>query len=283
MNKKAKRKKHKKNQYPPLTFVDHCIYFICIILSVLAGMLLNDHFEDIRQAIAFSAPHTVAFVSSASSILSIPFLLFLLISLILPVAGGWDSKKPVFGSKKYKYGEYPFADDCFPLFSRNKKRVKKTPRKKKVILIIVAMWCVTALILASLVPFSLAARRALYDDNRVEKINLFNKVTATYTPDDFSRLTVRANFVVGFRGSGYWQYELKIKMKDGKTFAFCNRDFNRRAPGAKDLCLDKMLEIKELFDSDAIVIEGAGHIDRVSSDLDFNEQQYEKLKELFTS
>ena len=85
-----------------------------------------------------------------------------------------------------------------------------------------------------------------------------------------------------YRIADYWTYEFIIEMKDGKTFSFSNRDFDRRISGAKDNCLDKMLEIKSLFNPDLITVKGAKNISEVSEFLGFDEQQAAKLRQLFT-
>ena len=72
-----------------------------------------------------------------------------------------------------------------------------------------------------------------------------------------------------------------IEMKDGKKFSFSNRDFDWRVTGAKDHCLNKMLEVKSLFKPDSITVKGAKNIDEVSDFLGFDEQQRAKLQQLF--
>ena len=121
----------------------------------------------------------------------------------------------------------------------------------------------------------------MYQDNRVEKINLINNVSDTYTTNDFSELTIQAKYVSGYKTANYWKYEIIIEMKDGKTFLFSNRDFDWRVSGAKDNCLDKMLEVKNLFNPNSITIKGANTIGEVSDFLGFDEQQEAKLKLLF--
>ena len=102
---------------PPLTFLDKSIYFLCIVFSFLGALLLAFCFDDIQNMIAFNKPGTVAYRSNASFLFALPFIIFLEISALALFISGWESKKPIFGSKKYKYGEYPFREDCFPLFS----------------------------------------------------------------------------------------------------------------------------------------------------------------------
>ena len=232
--------------------------------------------------IAFNKLGTVAYRSNASFLFALPFMMFLEISALVLFISGWESKKPIFGSKKYKYGEYPFKEDCFPLFSPQKRNQRKTPSQKNLVRQMTILWCSVLVVFSCLVPFSLFGRSAMYQDNRVEKINLINNVSATYTTNDFSELTIQANYFSGHRIADHWKYEIIIEMKDGKTFSFSNGDFDWRVSGSKDNCLDKMLEIKKLFPPNAITIKGAKNISDVSDFFGFNEQQETKLKLLFS-
>lgn len=281
MGKKTKRKDNKRHLRPPLTFLDKSIYFLCIIFSFLGALLLAFCFDDIQNMIAFSKAETIAYRSNASFLFAVPFMLFLEISALVVFISCWESKKPIFGSKKYKYGEYPFREDCIPLFHKKKYNPKKTPSQKEFMHQMTALWCVGLLLFACLIPFSLFGRNALYQDNRIEKINMANLTGDTYTTDDFAYLTIKTQYVSGYRTADYWKYEITIEMKDGKDFSFSNRDFDWRVSGAKDICLDKMLEIKSLFDDEAITIKGSKNTDEVADYLGFNESQQTKLNELF--
>lgn len=281
MGKKPKQKDNKRHLRPPLTFLDKSIYFLCIIFSFFCALLLAFCFDDIQNMIAFSKAETIAYRSNASFLFVVPFIMFLEVSALVVFIVGWESKKPIFGSTKYKYGEYPFREDCIPLFRQKKYDLKKKPSQKKFVRQMIALWCVGLFLFACLVPFSLFGRNALYQDNRIEKINMVNLTGDTYTTDDFAYLTIKTQYVSGYRTADYWKYEITIEMKDGKDFSFSNRDFDWRVSGAKDICLDKMLEIKSLFDSEAITIKGAKNTDDVADFLGFNESQQAKLNELF--
>lgn len=282
MSKKTKRKDNKWHLRPPLTFLDKSIYFLGIIFSFLCTLLLAICFDDIRTMIAFNQPETVAYRSNANSLFSLPFTMFLEISALVVFIVGWESKKPIFGSKKYNYGEYPFREDCFPLFSTKNRNRHKTPSQKKFVRQMIILWCSVLVVFSCLLPFSFFGRDAMYLDNHMEKINIINNVSNTYTANDFSKLTIQTEHVSGYRIADYWTYEFIIEMKDGKTFSFSNRDFDRRISGAKDNCLDKMLEIKSLFNPDLITVKGAKNIREVSEFLGFDEQQEAKLRQLFT-
>ena len=281
MGKNSKQKYNKRQLCPPLTFLDKCIYFLCIIISSASMLLLVYCFGEINNAIAFGKANTIAYSSNASLLFALPFVLFLELSTFVLFIIGLELKKPIFGSKKYRYGEYPFRKDCIPLFHRKKYNTEKTPSKKKLVRKIALWWCAGLFLCACLIPFSLFGRTALYQDNHVERINVVNLTSDTYTTDDFAHLTVKAQYGRGYRGAGYWKYEITIEMKDGRDFSFSNRDFDWRQSSANDICLDKMLEIKSLFDSEAITICGADNTDEVADYLAFNESQRNKLNELF--
>ena len=281
MSKKSKHKNKKRRLRPPLTFLDKSIYIFCFLLLIL-GMILSPYcFDDVQNLIAFNKPNTIAYRSNANFLLIIPFVLYIGMSTLIVLIMGWQSKKPIFGSKKYKYGEFPFREDCFPLFHRKKYNVRKNPSQKKFVRQMTMLWCIGLFVCACLIPFSLFGRNALYKDNRIEKINMVNLTGDTYTTDDFAHLTIKTQFVFGYRTANYWKYEITIEMKDGKDFSFSNRDFDWRTSGIKDICLDKMLEIKHLFGADSITIKGAKNVNKVADDVGLNESQRAKLNELF--
>lgn len=277
MSKKGKLKRHLR---PPLTFLDKSIYFSCIVISFLLSLLLTFCFDDILNLIAFSNNNAIAYRSNASMLFALPFLLYLEISVAITIIVAWEEKKPIFGSKSIKYGEYPFDEDCIPLFSK-KKRKQITPAKKLFRRKIIITWCLVLLVFASLIPLSLFGRDVMYKNNSIEKINLVNATVEAYSTDDFSTLTIRTKYVSG-KGANYWKYEISIKMIDEKEFTFSNRDFDWRVSDSKDICLDKMLEIKALFSTNQITIEGANDITRVADFLGLNEQQLTKLNTLFS-
>ena len=282
MGKKTKRKNNTRLLRPPLTFLDKSIYFLCIILSFLVTLLSVYCFGDIQDMIAFSKAEAIAYRSHASSLFVVPFIMFFEISAITVFVCGLESKKPIFGSKKYNYGEYPFREDCIPLFHQRKYYTKKMLSKKKFAHQMTVLWCVGLFLCACLIPFSLFGRNVLCQDNRIENINVLNLISDTYTTDDFAHLTVKAQYVSGYRSADYWKYEITIKMNNGKNFSFSNRDFDLHVSGVKDICLDKMLEIKSLFDAEEITIKGAKNTNEVADYLGFNESQHAKLNELFT-
>lgn len=71
-------------------------------------------------------------------------------------------------------------------------------------------------------------------------------------------------------------------MYDGKDFLFTNRDFDYRLDETKDISLDKMLEIKNLFNANAITVKGTDLLDEIAVQLSLNKEQKNKLNELLS-
>ncbi len=283
MSKKSKRKDKKKHLCPPLTLLDKSSYLLCFIISCLGAFLFIICFDYIRSVIAFSRADTVAYRSTASSLFSLTFVLYLEISALVFFICAWESKKPIFGSKKYKYGEYPYKEDCVPFFHRKKYNINKKPSQKRFARQMVALWCSILVFAAGLIPFGLFGRNALYEDNHIEKINLINLTSDTYTTEDFAHLTIRAykNRTGRYHITGFWTYAITIETKGGEEFSFSRGDFNSYASGSQNISLDKMLEIKSLFDSDSITITGAENTPKVVERFDLDETQQAKLDRLF--
>ena len=191
MGKKTKRRDNKRHLRPPLTFLDKSIYFLCIVFSFVGALLLVYCFDDICNMIAFSKAETVAYSSDASYLFVVPFILFLEISALVVFIVAWELKKPIFGSKKYNYGEYPFSADCIPIFHIKKYNLKKQPSKKRFVHQMTMLWCIGLFLCACLIPLGLFGRTALYKDNRIEKINMVNLTGDAYTTDDFAHLTIK--------------------------------------------------------------------------------------------
>jgi len=74
---------------------------------------------------------------------------------------------------------------------------------------------------------------------------------------------------------------LYLEMKDGKSFAFSNRDFDRSKTNCKEMCLEKMIEIKSYYAMDSITIKGAHNIREAVDYLGMNAEQMQLLQELF--
>ena len=280
MSKKSKKKN--RNRRPPLSLLDKSIYWLILLLSVIFSLLFVFCFEDITTAIAFQNTEVVAYNSHASFLLVMPLLLYVEISALVFCIMALEGKKPIFGNRKVQYGATPWEKDCFPLFDARRKSVYVKPSQKRFRRDMMIVWIVGFFVCSLFAPLGFFGRDCLTNDNCIISYNVLNQEDSSlYTTDDFSNLTIQAKYVSGYRSADYWKYEIIIEMKDGKTFTFSNRDFGRRKDNYRDLCLEKMLEVKSFFASDLITIKGEQNIKEVVDYLGLNDEQTQLLQELF--
>lgn len=280
MGKKSKKKN--RNRRPPLSFLDKCIYWFILLLSFVFSLLLIFCFEDITTVIAFRNSSVVAYNNHASFLFVTPLLLYIEISALVFCITALDGKKPIFGNKKIQYGETPWAKDCFPLFDSRRKDFYVKPSKKRFRRDMMIVWIVGLFVCSALAPFGLFGRDCLTDNNCIISYNVLNQENSTsYTTADFSNLTIGATHVSDYRSADYWKYEITIKMKDGKTFTYSNRNFDWRKDDHRETCLEKMLEIKSFFTRDKITIKGEHNVEKVVNYLGLDDKQTILLQELF--
>lgn len=277
-----KSKKENRSFRPPLSLLDKSIYWIGLILSFVFSLLFAYCFEDITGVIAFRDSAVVAYKSHASFLFVMPLLLYIECSALVFCIMALEGKKPIFGNRKVQYGETPWAKDCFPLFDSRRKNIYVKPSKKRFRRDMIIVWIVGLFVCSLFTPFSFFGRDCLTNDNCIVSYNVLNQEDSSpYTTDDFSNLTIQAKYVSGYRSKDYWKYEMIIEMKDGKSFTFSNRDFDWCKDNYRELCLEKMLEIKSFFVSDSITIKGERNIKEVVDYLNLNDEQTQLLQELF--
>ncbi len=281
MGKKRNRKPQRKPSAPPLTRLDKFLYVLGGAIAVTASGLSFLLLIFVQSRIAFASPTAVASREGAGFLLSLPFILLIEISAITLLIVGWQTRKPLFGSKKINYGTYPQSADCVPLFRAKGYRQPPSPAKQRLRNRFIAAWCVICLLFACLVPFGLFGRTTLTEDNRIETVNLVNQITKTYTPQDFSHLTLKAFYTHAGKYASR-DYLMTVEMKDGKRFTFSQSDFRGAGAEVHTVALDKMLEIKALFDPWNVTVENAYWVDQLAEYYDLDTQQTGKLQRLFS-
>lgn len=280
MSKKSKKKN--RSRRPPLSFLDKGIYWVGLILSFILSLLFVFCFKDITGVIAFQDSSVVAYNSHASFLFVMPLPLYVEVSAMVFCFTALERKKPVFGNRKIQYGEAPWAKDCFPLFDSRRKSIYVRPSEKRFRRHMMIVWTVGLFLCSLFAPFGFFGRDCLTRNNSIITYNVLNQEDSTaYTTDDYSHLTIQAKHVSGYRSADYWKYELSIRMKDGKSFTFSNRDFDWREPHYQERCLNQMLDIKAFFPPDSITIEGEHNIEKVADYIGMNDEQNQLLQELF--
>ena len=278
-----KDKKKNTSRIPPLSFIDKLIYYCLIILSAVCSFLFVLFWDDIRSLIAFKDPEVVAYRGHTSSLLFIPLVGFLLLSIIIFLILKLQNRKPIFGNTKINYGQAPWAKDCYPLFDKRRKSVKVNPSIKKQKRSNFYIWLAGLLLVLIVAVFSFFGRNCLCADNRIINYNAFNRQMNEYTEQDYLRLTIQNKYVSGYRIGSYWKYEIIIETNDGKIFTFSNGDFNRNEEHYHENCLNKMLEIKHLFATENISVMGENNLEKVADYYEMDDAQTKMLYDLFAN
>jgi hypothetical protein len=282
MGKCSKKHKKKRGRMPPLSFFDKAIYWSGLVLLFCMGLGSAFLIEFTTDAIAFRDATVIAYNNDLSIYLVLPAVLYGFISAMIYLLCALDNKQPLFGNRGVRYGQDPWDKECFPLFDPRRKMVPVKESEQAFRRKYRRLWAVGMILCLMLVPLGLFGRDCLTENHSIVSYNGLNvKASETYTEDDFSELTIRAEHVSQRYGSGYWKYEIKIEMIDGTSFRFSNRDFDVNLPDAKERILKKMLEIKALFPAESVKIVGADKLEKVVDYLNLNEEQVEMLRELF--
>lgn len=239
--------------------------------------------DRLRSVVAFKDPNVIAFSSHISRFLSLPFIMVITLIGLLYIVVSWSDKIPIFGNPKVDYGKDPWRKDYYPLFDSRRKAVKRSASDVRLHKTIIRI-CVVAMALSfCMTPFGICGRNSLYYDNGIASFNVINRQTGKYYREsDYSHLMISAYHQAGGSGGGHWSYSITIKMSDGKEFSFSNADFDHNMEHYKELCLQKMLDIKRSFNSDDITIKGANHLDDVAEFIGLDDNHRELLYELFS-
>lgn len=279
MKKKPKSKRKSQHRRPPLSILDKTIYALACLLFFSAIIVSSFLFEDIRDRIAFRDPTVTAYAEHSSYLLILPLLLCVMLCIGIPLYAAWEKKAAIFGNPKVQYGKDPWDKNYFPLLDRRRRAIPATKSDQKLRRGIFSFCCIALLLCFLPALFSFYGRDCLHEDNIIVSHNAVNRVSATYHAEDFAHLTLRTR-LAGSR-SNYRTYEMVIKMHDGRTFVFSDRDFGEKGEAHKELSLAKMLEVKALFSPDAITYKGAEKVDKIAEDRGLNESQIRQLHQLF--
>ena len=271
-----KRKKDTAHRTPPLSRLDRAIYIIAMLLfgPLILGILIG--WDELHERIAFRDPNVIAFKAGIFAVF--PFLLFL-VGVLIALACCYSSKRPIFGDKTIRYGDYPWKTDLFPLFGPQHKSVQRRPTEQRfrriVIRVVAGVLALTLLLLA----IDINRRTCLREDRTIVTYNSLNRPGEPVSiARDCDRITIRVYEYTNYRSwSTYWYYGVIIYRADGKKYEFTSRDFDC---GHTD-CIRQMLAIKALFSADQITIEREDLLDDVIEYNQLDVAQAALLRRLF--
>ena len=279
MAKKFKKcKKDTAHRTPPLSGLDKAIYigisvllFVSYFGLVLGCILLQDR-------IAFHDPDVIASRGRLSNYAVLPLYMFVFIFGICILSAWFGGKKPIFGKKSIRYGEYPWKTDLFPLFGPQHREVRRSASelrfRAKMTRILSGIF-IALLLLACLGIFG---RVCLREDRTIVVYNSLNHSDEPVSiARDCDRIVIKAGIEYHARGGPTWHYGFIFHGVDGREYEFMDNDFNL---GHSD-CLRQLLAIKALFSADQITIEREDLLPKVIEDNDLDEVQTALLYQLF--
>ncbi|MBR4132233.1 MAG: hypothetical protein IKT99_04585 [Oscillospiraceae bacterium] len=271
-----KRKKDTAHRTPPLSRLDKAIYIVSMSLYLFLIFAAYNGWVKLHNRIAFRDPAVIAYRSG--SLAAVPALVV--------AAGGfiallscYESKRPIFGNKTIRYGDYPWKTNLFPLFGPQHKSVQRRPTEQQfrriVTRVVAGVLAVTLLLLA----IDINRRTCLRDDRTIVTYNSLNRPGEPVSiARDCDRITIKVYDYRYFRSwSTFWYYGVIIYRADGKKYEFTSRDFNC---GHTD-CIRQMLAIKALFSPSQITIERDDQLPSVIKDRNLDEAQAALLRRLF--
>jgi hypothetical protein len=272
-NKKKKRNyRIAEDPFLSLGFFNVVIYFFLMVISVAIPISPILILLVIKKAIAFSDSNVIAsIIDNATILFSMPFAFIFLIITFVPFVRLLEQNCPIIRKNTEEEGYSPFKEDFIPLV-KEIFREFYTDKAIKVLLWLL----IPSLLLCSLTLFS---RVDLHEDYSVTKYNIINQPSESYTTSDYKELTIMVHSH-GSKGSKYWSYGIEILTEDTDEIYLRSGCFKYEN---HEETLDRMLEIKSLFSPRSIRIENEENLYKVIKDLNLNETEVKKLKELFST
>lgn len=274
-----KRKKIRRPQTPPLSWVDKAIYG-ALVLLLLGGMVLAIVLMDaLRAKIAYREPTALAFRGRLAYLWLFPFFAHLVLGCAIPLTVAHEERQPIFGNKKISYGEQPWQKDLFPLFGPQHRKIERPPYAKQIHRIWQIAWVAGLILVLLSAALCLCRRNTLRSDQTIAVYDTFNRQTAELSiSEDCTELTIEAErYRSGKYGTTKWRYGITLLDAEGKEYSFSCNDFC----GNQMEMLNTMLEIKGLFPPESITLQGLDQLERTIAFFHLDPQEAALLQELF--
>lgn len=280
-----KRKKDTAHRVPPLSGVDTAIYLggIAMICGVGVGYVALVSW--LSKYAALRDSNVIAYIRTPGSLLFLPFLGFLALGCLLPLMYFFKKRKPIFGSKRIRYGESPWKAEWYPLFGPQRKRHPLPEKARRRARKYIRIWLICLMIVLLSASLSLLGRLELRADYSIVRYNVFNQQTDTIRiPEDCTGITVFAeekhSLRRGWDLNPYWEYGLVVHLKTGEELRIDNGDLATR-DGNHASKIAVMLEYKKIFSLQNTTVEGTEQLGNVIAYCNLDPQEAALLRELF--
>lgn len=280
----AKHRKKRKNrqQPPPLSTLDTCIYNIAMLTSVILTFLFF--------IFCFTFPEFISFHDESVVLYSVRWTQFLLlfpliVSLIIieEIWGkGFTEKRPIFGNKKINYNSTTQYTNVQFLFKKEKHQKPLTEFEKKWKLFSktsLIVFCIVSLLLG---VGSFFGRNTLHNNGTVKTYSIANTIKSEYKIEDISQVTIKSGTTSAGRYAIRPACYLDISTHSGKEFSFC-MDELRDTPFNASETINELLNLKAYYKSQGIdiLIGELEYVEELIEYYEMNDREKEMLYELF--
>lgn len=264
----ARKKKNRKKQMPPLSWLDKFVYWVAMILSFCGIWIILPVFL-LQKYIAFQDDTVIASSEGPGILFVIPLTIWF-VAVFACVHEAYKKRTPLFGIKDFRYGPPRWAPK-YPLFMKNKPSRYCMTEKQKVTIGILA---VLSVLCWAVLPLSVFERISLHADGSLTHYNAVNQVEEHWKSQEVH--AVKFDICLTGGKSPNWVIELTLETEDETELYFRGGEF----VGTWEETLENMLRIKERF-SRSVTIDGVENLDHLIEDASFTDAELELLYQLF--
>ena len=267
----ARKKKNRKKQMPPLSWVDKFVYWTVIILS-FGGMSVT--FLPVilyQKNIAFSDETVIACSMGLGIVFTVPLSIWFLVIGVCTYESGYKKRLPLFGIKGFRYGPPQWAPK-YPLFMKNKpSRYCLTEKQKATVGIVIVL----SVLCWAVLPLSFYERTCLHEDGSITYYNAVNQAEERWDPEDIRGIKLDTDRVGG-KSTSLWSVEISFVTDQDDEITFKAGEFSSEW----EKTMETMLRIKERY-LPAVTIRGTDNLEQVVKDHDLTEVEQALLYQLF--
>ncbi len=231
-----------------------CFFFIVFVfVTVFLPYFLVIYLSNL---IAFSDAHVIATSPTFAIFLSLPLGIYL-------IYHGGTLYRWYFPNLT-QYERHPWERDFQE--SRSQKRRR---RQKKF-----CLWLLGFVFFSLLFGLSLSGRICLTDDGRIQRYNMWNQLTEEISSEDITSVALKTH--QKDRGAGY-DYSIRFFDAEENDYWFSRGEFRF----SDEKTLQSLLDIKSLYTSEQITVNGVEHLEQVVQGCELSEEETVLLYELF--
>ena len=227
-------------------FLEYFFLFVTLVVVCAPFCLL----ARIRRWIAFSAMDVIATSDPTSMIWGMIFVLYIAFTALSVYLFFFPNNCELYYMDRFFYG------------SRRAKRKY------------IGLWFVGLLVSMLLSIPGLFGRICLTDDGRIQRYNVWNQLTEEISSEDITSVALKTH--QKDRGAGY-DYSIRFFDAEENDYWFSRGEFRF----SDEKTLQSLLDIKSLYTSEQITVNGVEHLEQVVQGCELSEEETVLLYELF--